>query len=784
MYHLPLLCSPAVADWSPVDLLPGLWVGLLGALLASALRRGFDPVPRRILAVFALTLGVLLGPALFGGGLLLPFDGLRGAVPFQRLLPTDPPANLVQGDLLQLVTPSLGAVRTAGADGRWPLWNRRAGAGMPLLADPQAQALQPLVLLGYPLPLFRAAGVTAALRVLVALVFGFLWMRRQGLGEAPALAGALAFGLGGFLLLWLGWPLASSAALLPLLLYAVARCDDVGGRCDFLLLALATWALLLGGHPETIAYALATALFFLLDRLRRRPRSQRFALARRAAAAMAVAALAAAPVLLPAADYLPKTLRATRMRQPSAATLIQGAVAKSYLPFVTPSAFGNSRFGEAWGLENTNEEAGGFVGTAMLLAALLALPGLAGRTRFPQERLALAIVIAVLLLIAPVVSGGPGGHALASRRLLLPLSLALAYLGACTLERFARGEVRRWVLLAAAVALGVVIAWGYLAHADPANPQHLAVFRLGWMRWQLRFLGVAAVLLVGAASWPRGSQRNRSFAVAGVAAVIAAELLLLHRPANPAMPRGVSLPENGPLEFIREQIGKSPPRGPGFRIAALGADLPPDVAALYGLTDARIYNPMAPRAYVERIAPILASWRGESPELGSPDRPLYARLGVRYLVAAPDAELPPPFERVYADLEGSVWEQPAPRPRLFLEGKPGGGRVLIPRFEDARIHAEIRVRRPVWLASILYQDGGWRLLRNGFPWPSEVDQGVFLGVPLLPGEARLDILYRPAAFLWGCALAALGLALGVALLAPAPLPPVTSPAGPPPPAGP
>jgi hypothetical protein len=783
-----------VADWSPVDLLPGLWVGLLGALLASALRRWFDPIPRRVLAVFALALGVLLGPALFGGGLLLPFDGLRGAVPFQRLPPTDPPANLVQGDLLQLVTPSLGAVRTAWADGRWPLWNRRAGAGLPLLADPQAQALQPLVLLAYPLPLYRAAGVTAALRVLVALVFGFLWMRRQGLGEAPALAGALAFGLGGFLLLWLGWPLANSAALLPLLLYAVVRCDDFceksGGSRDFFLLALATWGLLLGGHPETIAYALATALLFLLDRLRRRPRSLRFALARRAAAAMAVAVLAAAPVLFPAADYLPKTLRAARMRQPVAAAslpAVQNAAAKSYLPFVTPNAFGNSRFGEAWGLENTNEEAGGFVGTAMLLAALLALPGLAGRTRFPQERLALGIVIVGLLLIAPVVSGGPGGHALASRRLLLPVAFALAYLGACTLERFARWEVRGWLLLAAVVALGLVIAWGYLAHPDPARPEHLAVFRLGWLRWQLRFLGLAVVLLLGLASPPlRGDdgRRSRNFMVAGVAVVIAAELLLLHRPANPAMPRGVALPENGPLEFIRQQIGKSPPRGPGFRIAALGADLPPNVAALYGLTDARIYNPMAPRAYVERIAPILAGWRGESPELGSPDHPLYARLGVRYLVAAPNAELPPPFARVFFNLEGSVWEQPAARPRLFLEGKRSSqisGRVLIRRFDDERIQAEVRVRRPQWLASILYQDGGWRVLRNGFPWPSEVDQGIFLGVPLLPGAARLDVLYRPAAFLWGCALAALGLALGVALLAPRPL---TSPAGPPPPAEP
>src|SRR5436309_6779979 len=259
----PLLHCRPVADWSPVDLLPGLWVGLLGALLASALRRWYDPLPARVLAVFALVILILFGAVLFGGGLLLPLDNLRGAVPFRHLPPSTPQGNPLQGDLLQLVTPSLAAVREAWSEGRWPLWNRRAGAGMPLLADPQAQSLQPLVLLGYPLPLLRAPGVVAALRVLLALVFGFLWMRRQGLGEVPALAGALAFGLGGFLLLWLGWPLANSAALLPLLLYGVARCDDPGRTRDAILLALGTLALLLGGHPETILYDLGVALAFL-----------------------------------------------------------------------------------------------------------------------------------------------------------------------------------------------------------------------------------------------------------------------------------------------------------------------------------------------------------------------------------------------------------------------------------------------------------------------------------------------------------------------------------------
>src|SRR6185436_20187043 len=147
-----------MADWSPVDLLPGLYAGALAILLWSALRRWYDPLPGRILAVFSLVLLVLFGPVLFGGKLLLPLDNLRGQVPFRHLPPVEPHGNLLQGDLLQLVAPSLAAVRTAFGEGRWPLWNPLVGSGMPLLADPQSQALQPIALAALPLPWWRAAG--------------------------------------------------------------------------------------------------------------------------------------------------------------------------------------------------------------------------------------------------------------------------------------------------------------------------------------------------------------------------------------------------------------------------------------------------------------------------------------------------------------------------------------------------------------------------------------------------------------------------------------------------
>jgi hypothetical protein len=525
--------------------------------------------------------------------------------------------------------------------------------------------------------------------------------------------------------------------------------------------------LLLGGHPETIAYGLGMAALFLLDRLRRRPRGLRWGLARRAGLAAAIAGMVAAPALLPAIEYLPKTMRAARMGEGAAAGApalpVGNRAVQTYLPLAAPNAFGDSRVAAYWGLANSNEDAGGFVGTAALLAALLAVRA---RRRFPQERLALGIAAICLPLL----------FFLASHRLLLPLSLCLAYLAACTLERFRLGEVRRWPLLIAALGLGAIVAWGYLAHPDPADPEHLAIFRFGWLRWQLRFLGLATLLLAVTASWRRP---GRSLAVAGVAAAILAELLLLNRPANPPMPRQMPLPVNGPIAFLQWKLGQNPQSGPGYRIAALGRDFPPNLATLYGLADARIYNPMAPQAYVASLAPILAGWWGEVPELGAPGHPLYSRLGVRYLLAPPDARLPPPLKQVFADADGSVWEHPRARTRLFVDASPRIGRIGLPRSEDAWITAEVDLHLPRRLASVVYQDGGWRVLVNGEARPPEREPGVFLSAELPAGKSRVEVLYRPAGFLWGCVIAALGLALGVAVLGalprPNPHPPAPSP---------
>ncbi|MBW8873791.1 MAG: hypothetical protein JF614_02415 [Acidobacteria bacterium] len=534
--------------WTPVDLLPGLWLGLLGTFLVAALRRWYDPVPGRVLAVFVAVLLALFAPVLFGGRVLLPLD------PAHR-------------DLIRVVAPSQAAVREALDQGRWPLWNRRAGAGVPLLADPGSQALQPLTLLGLPLPLPRAAGFVAALRVLVALTFSFLWLRRLGLSGGPALAGSLVWGLG-LLIFWVGWPIANVAAFLPVALYAVIRCeesrDDKDGRdCrdskdsgrDAFLLALAVLGLLLGGDPVAVVCALGLLLIFILDRSRRPPAGARRALPGRAGAALLVAAAVSAPAVLPALRYM---------------------------------------------------------------------------------------------------------------------------------------------------------------------PQAMAPWSLGSWQWML---------------------------------------------PSPE-PLRLAFPKTDSLLAVQYGLAIHEPRG--FRMAALGDVLPPNLAGLYDMTDARIYNPMAPRAYVEFTKPIAA---------GSPDDPLYQRLGVRYLLTPLNAQLPAPWARIFTDRTAAVWEQPDALPLLFLATSNPAGGVLTQTIEDTRISGASQLRRRQWLGTSVYQDGGWLLLLNRSRHRTVLDSETFVAARLPRGANRLDLLYRPAAFVWGWVIAALGVVAGVAVCVPRPS---TTPEAPPP----
>lgn len=865
-----------MSGWEPAYLLPGVWFALLATGLGWALRRWWDGVPGQVWAVWGVVLTILFAPVLVGGGVGLPLDMLRGVDPWKRLEASPGPVNHLQWDQICEFAPWQASVRRALGEGEWPLWNRFGEAGMPLLADPQAQVLSPLVAAAYPLPLPAAVGVTQALRVLVPLVFTFVFLRRQRVGEGPALAASLAYGLSGFVMLWLGWPHATSAALLPAILYALAISADRGARRDFLLVGATAFALVTAGHPETMIYPVAVGGVYAVARLVGRGRAEEAAAAEAAAeeaaaeeawvparagsarpafglrrrgrllagwaAAGGIAAALAAPALLPAAGYLPQSMRAEQAREraryldwydpfagwqtPEGRREKLAETARLLVPQIAPNAYGNNRFGPYWGLQNINEDAAGFAGTATLLAALLSLVPLGGRARrLPRERMMMAVGVVALVLVAKVpgvleaVMKSPLGDFSSAwqHRIQMLLAFAIVYLAAGTWERWRRGELPRWAAAAAAVPLGAAIVWGYLAmpgSPGPPEPGTLDRLRHASLAVQLGALATAAALLTW--RFPGGRGRPTAAAaraatpvalaaMAAMAVIVAGELLFFHLPVNPPAPRRLFYPPTPALEFLQRHAA-------GWRITAPGLTLLPNSAAVLGLADLRASSPVRPWLVRRELMLINAEPTSAVEWIQRTDRPLLDLFAVRYALT-PRRESPgPEWRRVFQSPDGWVWVRPTALPPLFLPRSaerfgddwvaevaaitdfadaarfvpgpgpgpvepeeavahpPPGWRAAVPdgsalsdlAVGSHRVRARALLTEPRLLASSIFQDGGWRLVAGGERRPTLRANGPLVGAWLPAGAHAVELLYRPAGFVWGCLLAALGLAAAAA----------------------
>jgi hypothetical protein len=158
--------------------------------------------------------------------------------------------------------------------GRWPLWMPCVDSGYPYVADPQAASFYPPALINYAGHLISGASEfslqalqwEAALHVLLAALFTYLFLRGEVRSGTAALIGALAFAFGGYLT---GYPILQLAILeaavwLPLAMWAARRLAARRDRRSIAWLALALALSVLAGHPQTFTLVwYLTGAYFL-----------------------------------------------------------------------------------------------------------------------------------------------------------------------------------------------------------------------------------------------------------------------------------------------------------------------------------------------------------------------------------------------------------------------------------------------------------------------------------------------------------------------------------------
>src|SRR5207247_10002005 len=130
-------------------------------------------------------------------------------------------------------------------------------SGYPLLGNGESAPFSPLFLSTLFVPLPKQIVAMAGLKIFVALLFTYLFMKREGAGDAAAIFAAIAFAWSTFLTVFLYYSTASVMAFLPAAAFAVVRRHVV-------FLALVVGTLLANGHPESVFHiAIGCAVLYV-----------------------------------------------------------------------------------------------------------------------------------------------------------------------------------------------------------------------------------------------------------------------------------------------------------------------------------------------------------------------------------------------------------------------------------------------------------------------------------------------------------------------------------------
>ena len=789
-------------------------LGVTGAILGSialyagvsacalwASHRWVFPLRRRVALVLAVMPLLFTGRALSSGRVFAPLDILFSGHPFAALktqygIPAEPRTPLLS-DVVSSMIPWHQAVREAVGDGRLPLWNRFVLAGEPLLAVQQHAALHPGTWFSLLLPAPQAWTFLMTLRLLIALLAAYLFLRDADCGEASALLGAAAWGFSDLLVFSLGYPVTPSLGPFPLLLLGLGRLVRDADRRSVAVTTTALVLIVTAGHPETLLFSVAGGGVYFLYALGIAGRGRRLRPLVLSFLAGAVALGLTAVQLAPLVEALPQTWEHV-FRQGWYANVRKSAPladsARRALTIVLPFAYGQSgqtRPHRDFGLP------GLYAGTLLFPLAFTGI----GRRGWPRGALiAIGLLGGAVWLRLAVVTDFLARLPLFEIGILDYLGFlaifALAAFSAFGAQRLGRGEGvgAFWI---GCVLTGATIVVVFASRRDE-------LLRLGMrpefarnrLFWALFPLALGALIA-------RGARMRRT----GIPRFVASLLLgafLVSRVAEagtvyPTYSAAAFYPPLPALDAV--------PRGAPFRFVGLGYFFVPNAGAMYGVEDVRGYESMSllsfrqtfPLWCVDQLV-----WFNRVDDL---TRPFLAFLNVRYALVEHGQALPPGWKRLATGASADLLENPTALPRAFVPGRlvteadagrrldalgrisdfarwgviasPAGtptgeisngrARVTVSEYRPQSMVLEIAAEQETVVGTSIPAWRGWQTRLDGEHIEPLSYNHAFLGFRVPAGDHRLTLRYLPDGFTIGAlislatlaALAAAGLRLRI-----------------------
>ncbi|MEO8381711.1 MAG: hypothetical protein ABI779_18765 [Acidobacteriota bacterium] len=700
-----------------------------GVAVSLARRAGAD-LPRRVALLFLVLVFAFLWQPLTQRVILVPADVLKLTPPWSEMrAPGRPPvtkyevSNLNLHDVPMQIVPWLHQVRESWRAGRIPLWNEAAGCGYPMLGNGQSTPFSPFHLVTLVLPLGYAITAEAALKLLLALVFTYLFCRLRYSPLASVLA-AIAYGFSTWMVTWLQFPIAAAAAMLPGVLLAVERLVERGGlrgQSDVgetrapargpIPLAVAIFSLtVLSGHPETIfnigLIALAHGLWIA---------NARGLL--RVAGACLLAACITAPVLAPFGEAVLRSQRLAEVQVKNEVIPPYSDRASAVL-LLQPRFFGELPIERPWG-PTSLESVCGFAGVLALSSVVAAMVFIVRGRRW-RERETLYVLGAVVSL--GIILGWPGITQVFEVMAGLAPAMRMR-MGICWFAAVLIAAVVDWTRRegAAPLLFGALVVALTMLRALGTTPFPSDSHRVSAILSLLPSLAVLAAVALTA------FRRGEALVLAGALTVLELWSAMAHW--NPILPARALRPETPLIARLQSLRGL-------HRIVGMGGQLYPNTGAYFGLEDVRVHDPMASRRYVELLTQ-KAGWNAADyyAKWNDPSSPLLDRLNVKYIVS--DRALKG-LPLVYQGRDGWIYENRGARPRFYSDS----AEVSIVRASGDAYQMRIRARQHALISSSVMNEPGWTAGR----FRVFDGDGPFVAFMVPPGEHEVEVRYRPRSF--------------------------------------
>ncbi|HEV7919561.1 MAG TPA: YfhO family protein, partial [Thermoanaerobaculia bacterium] len=628
---------------------------LVGAVYALAVwlarRAGLAELRWRVAALFYLLVLIFMFRPMTQQFVNVPVDFIQSLPPWTHVTRNHNVWNRELNDVVLQIVPWAHQARQAWRSGELPLWNHLAGSGYPLLGNGQSSPFSIVRLLALPLPLGYAMTAEAALKLLMAMTFTFLYCRRRGYEELACAFAAVTFGFSTFLIVWLHFPLVTTAVFLPAVMLQIDLLIERRTFGRFAFAALLWAAMLFGGHPETVSHIFFLAVLYLLWL---RPPLETFLTL---AGAMVVAALIASPFLATFGEAVTKSKRYQELKV-SPNLIGYYSDFPSQVILLQPFFYGEVPFEKAWGPEGAESITGfaGVIGVAAWLGVFLRAL-IHRKWRSIELFFALATLLILGIILAwPVVAAA--FHKVffmaANARLRLLLCFVLSVQSAMALDLVLKQRAKELLIGIAVVA--ATLLW-LMRMAFPNDYNHDTAM--------VSMLPSLLVLLIAALTPLLG--KWRAAGVMLLLVVTIGELWRIDSSWNPVLPERLMYPRTPLIEKLTRLEAAQPKTNP-IRIVGTGPVFFPNAPAIYGFEDVRAHDPMANGRYLGLLRVVtgydpsdyFAKWVNL-------DTRMLDFLGVKYVVSSPRATVKDPqrFPLVYDGKDGRIFENRDVLPRFY-----------------------------------------------------------------------------------------------------------------------